>query len=345
MKTNKNKNITNLNIRDFESPQLGYYIKTYQRDSALRHSPSTKKSNNSRCNVIYSAFGNVDITTLNYDTVSEFIAELHQSSSNKTVNEYLTVLRAIFNIAVSNGVVDRCPLQDVENLQTLDSEINPFTLAEIKLMNNAQVSEHNEKALVLFTVLTGLRISEVLPLTWDDVDFKNGTINVKRALVDGILKVPKTKGSAREVSLCEIAIKILEEQKRRTFALPPQTVNLLREDNKTMTAIACPFIFVQTKSQKAFLNVKQFQKNFFTPFLKSLGIKHRGPSHLRHTYASQSLSSGISKEWIAKQLGHTSTAMVSKHYAKWIQSDMPDYCKTCDDHFKGVFFKEEDEDE
>ncbi|RUB35102.1 site-specific integrase, partial [Pseudomonas aeruginosa] len=41
--------------------------------------------------------------------------------------------------------------------------------------------------------------------------------------------------------------------------------------------------------------------------------------------ASQMLSSGIATpEWIADQMGHTSTAMIFKHYAKWISKDGPD---------------------
>jgi integrase len=38
------------------------------------------------------------------------------------------------------------------------------------------------------------------------------------------------------------------------------------------------------------------------------------------------LSSGIAPpEWIADQMGHTSMAMIFKHYAKWISKDGPDY--------------------
>ena len=37
------------------------------------------------------------------------------------------------------------------------------------------------------------------------------------------------------------------------------------------------------------------------------------------------LSSGLATpEWIADQLGHTSTAMIFKHYAKFIRQDGPD---------------------
>ena len=41
----------------------------------------------------------------------------------------------------------------------------------------------------------------------------------------------------------------------------------------------------------------------------------------RHTFASQALSSYVQVEWVARQLGHTDTTMVKKHYGRWIPSD------------------------
>ncbi|MCY1306523.1 hypothetical protein D9M70_563870 [compost metagenome] len=54
-------------------------------------------------------------------------------------------------------------------------------------------------------------------------------------------------------------------------------------------------------------------------------MRYRGPNQRRHAFASQILSSSIaSPEWIADQLGHSSTSMVFKHYAKVISKDGPD---------------------
>lgn len=48
------------------------------------------------------------------------------------------------------------------------------------------------------------------------------------------------------------------------------------------------------------------------------------PTHVRWL-ASQMLSTGLATlEWIADQVGHTSTAMIFRHYAKWISQDRPD---------------------
>lgn len=45
------------------------------------------------------------------------------------------------------------------------------------------------------------------------------------------------------------------------------------------------------------------------------------PNQCRHTFASQALSSHVTLEWLAKQLGHADTTMIKKHYAKLIPDD------------------------
>ncbi|MES6203442.1 hypothetical protein U6N28_12535, partial [Cutibacterium acnes] len=59
--------------------------------------------------------------------------------------------------------------------------------------------------------------------------------------------------------------------------------------------------------------------------LEEVGVRYRGPNNCRHTYASQMLSTGVVPlDWIADQMGHTSTAMIWRHYGKWINKDGPD---------------------
>ena len=38
----------------------------------------------------------------------------------------------------------------------------------------------------------------------------------------------------------------------------------------------------------------------------------------RHTFATLALSSGEALDWVARVLGHTTTAMVIRHYHKYV---------------------------
>src|SRR5207245_1136931 len=55
--------------------------------------------------------------------------------------------------------------------------------------------------MVLLGVLTGLRIGEILALTWSHVGFAAGEIKVEQAYYRGLLGTPKTKRSRRTVPL------------------------------------------------------------------------------------------------------------------------------------------------
>lgn len=64
------------------------------------------------------------------------------------------------------------------------------------------------------------------------------------------------------------------------------------------------------------------RNNFWNALIKETGLRHRGPNQCRHTFASQMLSSGaVTVDWVANQLGHTSTQMIWRHYGKWIPED------------------------
>jgi integrase len=59
-------------------------------------------------------------------------------------------------------------------------------------------------------------------------------------------------------------------------------------------------------------------KRVWKPTLKLLGMKDRRFYQTRHTAATLWLASGEAPEWIAKQMGHTSTEMLFKVYSRYV---------------------------
>lgn len=56
-----------------------------------------------------------------------------------------------------------------------------------------------ERTLVLLDAATGLRVSELLALRWDDIDFENLEIRVTESIWHQVLGVCKTEASAKPV--------------------------------------------------------------------------------------------------------------------------------------------------
>lgn len=70
---------------------------------------------------------------------------------------------------------------------------------------------------------------------------------------------------------------------------------------------------------RRWLSERRLREDFFHPALKACGIRRRPAYNTRHTYATVALMAGVNPAYIARQLGHANTAMLFKHYAKWIE--------------------------
>ncbi len=167
--------------------------------------------------------------------------------------------------------------------------------------------------------------NEAIALAWEDVDLEAGTVKFRRSHVRGHYKVTKTRRSTREVWLLKPALEAMQAQKLLTKDLPPVDIEVTDRDNKTIKRQRVRFVFHKTTTGAAWTSSDVLLKTWWRDHLAARGLRYRGPNNCRHTYASQMLSTGVVPlDWIADQMGHTSTAMIWKHYGKWINEDGPD---------------------
>jgi integrase len=316
---------------------INNYLDDYLAERRFSVSPSTLRSEASKANNLRKSVGKRMIDSVLHSDLRQLIMKWHKRFSNKTINGHLTILRAIFLRAMLDGIIARNPMEGIDNLKNSHNEPNPFTKTEIALMYEcSNVCEQGKNA-TLFNLLTGLRIGELIATSWDDVDWQRSVLYVRRARVLNSYKVPKTSGSVRTVELNPLAVDILKKQLLLTGKRRRKSVDVLQRDNKTYQKESIAFIFINSKTRQPFLNAKQFGKTFFNPFLENTGISHRGSGQLRHTFASQCLTAGISKEWISQQMGHTGTNMVDMHYGKWLREDAPDCALLASQHLQDAF--------
>jgi integrase len=300
---------------------------------------STFKSERSKVKNLINVFGKLPIEKINHSAIKAWRIKAHKKFSNKTINEHMIILRSIFASALADGLLQRNPTLGIENLTINKTQPVPFERDELIKLHNVNSQCDSGKALALLGVLTGLRPSELFALTWDCINLKKGTLHVNKAKVLGKYKVPKTRESIRVVELNQHAILLLENHFKITGSARYRVIHVLQQDNKSTEKQRVRHVFINTKTNKSFIDSKQYGKAFFTPFLIKAKVKHRGPSQLRHTFASQCLTAGISIVWIAKQMGHTSTKMVEEHYAKWITNDAPDHSANLSKSLDIVFGK------
>ena len=146
-------------------------------------------------------------------------------------------------------------------------------------------------------IFAGLRPGEALALRWVDIDFHEGLIKVRRHVNRFGVGLPKTSSSERDVVMLRPVKRALQEQRARSQ---------LRSE----------LVFVNENGKNPFDLDNLRQRNWIR-LLHRAGLRHRPLYQCRHTYATLLLRAGEDMRFVASQMGHTTLAMLIRHYARW----------------------------
>ncbi|RMJ05769.1 Transposase [Marinobacter litoralis] len=144
---------------------------------------------------------------------------------------------------------------------------------------------------------TGVRTGEIDGLKWEHVDFERQEILVRETLINGETEYTKTDGSQREIPMFGPVYDALKTQYEATGKLSK-------------------FVFCNREGKP--LDHNSVTKRVWYPLLELLKLQKRRPYQTRHTAATLLLASGENPEWVARVLGHSSTAMLFKVYSRYI---------------------------
>ncbi|AYY55113.1 site-specific integrase [Acinetobacter baumannii] len=147
---------------------------------------------------------------------------------------------------------------------------------------------------------TGCRPSEIIALTWQDVDFLNKQIHINKGRVNGVQQETTKTNKARFVDLNDFAFEAFQQLRLLTY-------------------FKYEHVFICDETGEEFTTQKSLSEKFVAA-LKANGIRYRPAYNTRHTYATVCLMNGLNPVYVASQLGH-SLVMLMKRYAKWINSD------------------------
>ena len=245
------------------------------------------------------AFGDRALESL---TLSEILGKLdgHAWRTRKTRNNNLIPMRRLLDLAFIDGLLKVDLAARLKYLKPQREPADPLSIDEVDTVL-ASMAERYQPSVVNyfeFAFFSGLRTSELIALRWGDIDWGRRTVRVQRAKVRGEIKPTKTY-QVRDVEALERAFAALRRQKALTFLAGPEVFHSPFTD--------APYIDDQTP-----------RKCFWHPALKLCGIRERDAYQTRHTFASYCLMHGANPAWLARQLGHSTTEMVFRVYARWI---------------------------
>lgn len=254
-------------------------------------------------------FGDTLIRDISPIQLMDWQNELMETEKASSVKKYRTVFNGIFEDAYKERVngkrmISINPFREVDvpkareifidgdEESLVDGEINPFSLEEIEqLLSKA---DGYLKNFIGIMSRTGMRPGELTALRWSDIDFDNEIIKVRRTRILGKNGPPKKKASVRDVEMLSGVKEFFLDQYKLTGnnSIGDVFINSNHKPFYSHDIIAKQFKALLDYEDKRYLY------------------------QLRHSFATMMISEGEDILWVSKMLGHKSSDITLKTYAK-----------------------------
>lgn len=253
--------------------------------------------------------GHLKLRDITPKAISSFYARLRKHDVGaRTLQLTHAVLHRALRHAVRQELVVRNAASLVDAPTYNAKQMRPLTSAQIAKFLKAASGDRLE-ALYVLAVLSGARQGELFALRWRDFDAARATIQIRFSQqdVNGIVTITETK----------------TEASRRLIYLPAVAVRALREHRRNMKAQSMRIGLddpIFTAPGGGPLRRKNVLSRSFKPLLKQAGLPNVRFHDLRHTYATELLTSGADPKVIQAQLGHSKIAVTLDTYAHLVPS-------------------------
>lgn len=232
-------------------------------------------------------------TDVTPEWLDEFKSYLLLRVSNNGCISYMSILRARLNDAYREDLIKRNPFKKFELPTKQEVQRTTLDMDEVQALVKTPFESHPHlRWAFLFSCFTGLRISDLKELRWEDIR-EDQTENGEKELYMQIrpVKLQKATGRVLRVPLTESACKILKVLKQE----------------KNYSGV----IFEKLPSERN-------ARNLLKLWAAKAGVKKSVHFHAgRHTFATICLTCGIDIYTVSKLLGHTDV-MTTEIYAKII---------------------------
>ena len=290
---------------------LGEWVDIWLKEYTGNIKSSTRASYEQRVRVhIKPYLGRFRLTALTTQIIQTFYNELQtkENLSPKTVRNTHVALHRALEIARKLGYINAnpadlviLPRMEPKKVRTLDKDELIDFLTEIK--------GHKYEPLLFTTVFTGLRLGEVLGLTWDCIDFDNNTITVE-------------KQHGRDRVTGEYVFTSIKNDQTRILTVAEEVMNVLREHKRNQRLMAKeagkawsnPKNLVFTTETGRYIENKMLYM-YFKRVMKKIGMSDMRFHDLRHTYAVNSLKAGDDIKTLQENLGHATASFTLSTYA------------------------------
>ena len=176
--------------------------------------------------------GDYELDELNGEIFQDFVlGELENGNlntngklANNSVIGIVNVLKGSMALALSLGKVQRDEIKKIKLPRPTEKPVTAFEKHEQEKIEKYCLASNKSKYIgIVICLYTGIRLGELLALTWEDIDFKTGIMSITktsyRIKENGkpriVIDNPKTKNSSRVIPLPKTLLDILKKIRKQ----------------------------------------------------------------------------------------------------------------------------------
>ncbi len=291
---------------------VGEYLEDWLLKKKLEVRPGTLDDYKSLCRLYIAPYiGNRAIRSVKTADINSFYVSLDDRGIGTPTIDYVhRVQRAMFSDAILEGVVSSNPCKYASHPRPNKSK-NVKVMSQGDLVAFLELADKTAFWMLFRTALaTGMRLGELLGLTWRDIDFSKGTINVNKQIptrhIKGIPReVTETKSDAG-VRILPIGSRLLENL-HQYYRSQEEHIVFVGSSWKDQNLVFSSSIGTPLEAGRPEKACKKIYA--------AIGLDNSFTFHnLRHTAASIMMSNGMSLVEVSKYLGHSSPVITAQIY-------------------------------
>ena len=245
--------------------------------------------------------GEYELEELKPNVLQDFLLKkIDDHYSTNTIKGIVSVLKQALRLAITLEFVDKEYCSNLKMPSSEEKEISVFTKKEQQVIESFCLNHKKRNYIgIVICLYTGIRLGELLALTWDDIDFNSNLLTINKtsysAKVDGktqiIVDKPKTKKSNRVIPLSNQLVKLLK---------------IIKKESNSK--------YVITTRNSRMVGNRSYQRTFKF-ILKKVNVPYRNFHSLRHTFATNAIELGMDVKTLAEILGHTNAMITLNRYS------------------------------